>query len=127
MKRASIETILGWLDAIRRRDVEAVGAALDEGVVWQGVRDDFVCRGRDEVALGFIGQRDEGFDIDSLELIGAPEHVVLHARVPSLHDIDGVEARGEIYNVFTLSAGTIVRIDDYLERSDALSAANLTP
>ena len=127
MKRSNIEVILGWLDALRRRDVEAVRAALDDEVVWQGVRAHFVCRGVDEVVDGFIGQRDEGDEIDSLELIGAPEHVVLHARIPSLRDIDGVPAHGEIYNVFTLSADKIVRIEDYLERNDALAAANLAP
>jgi hypothetical protein len=126
MKRHNIEVILGWLDALRRRDLKAVGAALDDDIVWQGLREDLVCHGREEVVQGFIRQRDEDYEIDSLELIGAPEHVVLGVRVPDLRDVAGVEVQGEFYNLFALSAGRVVRIDDYRHRDDALAAAGLT-
>ncbi len=35
-----------WLDALRRHDLEAVERSMDPHIVWQGVREDFVCRDR---------------------------------------------------------------------------------
>lgn len=40
MKRHNIEFLWGWFDALRRRDTESMGAALDPGVAWLGVRPD---------------------------------------------------------------------------------------
>jgi hypothetical protein len=45
MKRKNIETLLAWLDALRRGDREAVSGTLEADIVWQGVRDDLVCYG----------------------------------------------------------------------------------
>jgi hypothetical protein len=36
MKRQNIETVLGFLDAIRRGDREAAGGFLDPAIVWRG-------------------------------------------------------------------------------------------
>ena len=40
--------------------------------------------------------------------------------------IEDVALPDGIYNVFTLDAGTITRIDDYTDRHDALAAAGLS-
>lgn len=125
MKRANIELILEWLDALRRRDADGVGGVFADDIVWQGLHDDTVCRGRDSVVEGFMNARDQERDVDSLELIAAPDHVVLGIRSRDLDEVAGVAVGGEFYNVFTLSAGTIVRIDDYVDRDGALAAANL--
>ncbi len=125
MKRRNIELILGWLDALRRRDLKAVVAALDPDIVWQGLREDLICRGQNEVAETYVRQRDEDREIDSLELIGGRRHVVLGVRIPDPSDIAGIQVRGEIYNVFAVSCDKIIRIEDYLHRSEALAAAGL--
>jgi hypothetical protein len=126
MKRHNIELIIGWLDALRRRDLEAVTATLDHDIPWEGLREDLICRGREEVVETFVGQRDEDYEIDSLELIGGHRHVVLGARIPDLRDIAGIEVEGEIYNVFAISGDKVTRIKDYLKRHEALDAAGVT-
>jgi hypothetical protein len=125
MKRHNLEVILAWLDALRRRDREALTLILDRAIVWQGLRDDLSCHGADEVIATFIAARDEGYDIDALELIPANAHVVLGVRRAELQDIDGFELHGEIYNVFAIGDDTITRIEDYADRDAALAAAGL--
>lgn len=125
MKRHNLEVIIAWLDGLRRRDLQALRAALDPAIVWQGVREDLFCHGPDDVVAGFLAARDEGYDIDALELIPAPAHVVLGVRRAELREIDGTPLHGEIYNVFAVTDGTITRIDDYADRDAALAAAEL--
>ena len=124
MKRHNIEFLWGWFDALRRRDMESMAAALAPDVIWQGVRPDLVCHGPDEVIAAFVTAYEANQEIDSLEVIGGEDRIVLGARGPDLA-IDQVETRGEIYNVFTIEAGKIRQIEDYLERRTALAAAGI--
>jgi hypothetical protein len=78
-----------------------MAAALDPGVVWEGVRRDLVCYGPGEVIAAFTPAYDANQEIDSLELLGGDRHVVLGARARELA-IDDVDAGGEIYAVFTI-------------------------
>jgi hypothetical protein len=123
MKRDNIEFMVGWLDALRRDDREALLATLDPGIVWQGLKEELVCNGPDEVISVFTMQRDAARELDALELIGAEAHAILHARGAGVVEVgldDG------IYNVFALKEGSITRIDDYAERRRALAAAGLS-
>ena len=89
------------------------------------MREDLSCHGPDDVVAGFVSARDEGYDIDALELIPAPAHVVLGVRRAELREIDGTPLHGEIYNVFAVADGRITRIEDYADRDAALAAAGL--
>lgn len=122
MKRDNIEFMVGWLDALRRDDREALLGTLDPDVVWQGLREEWVCHGPGEVVDTFAGQRDEAREVDALELIGAERHAILHARGAGVLEI---ELPDGIYNVFAIEDGRIKRIDDYVERDRALRAARL--
>jgi hypothetical protein len=122
MKRDNIEFMVGWLDALRRDDRETLLATLDGDVVWQGLEDEWVCHGAQEVVDTFTGQRDEARDVDALELIGAERHAILHSRGAGVLEI---ELPDGIYNVFAIDDGRITRIDDYAGRRDALAAAGL--
>ena len=126
MKRTTIEFMIGWLDALRRDDVEALKATLAPDVVWQGLRDEWVCHGADAVIDTFAGEREAKQEIGALELLGADHHVILHASGGDIVAIEDVPLPDGIYNVFTLDAGTITRIDDYADRRDALAAAGLS-
>jgi limonene-1,2-epoxide hydrolase len=123
MKRDNIEFMVGWLDALRRDDREALLATLDPGIVWQGLKEEWVCTGPDEVISVFTIQRDAARELDALELIGADGHAILHARGAGLLEI---ELDDGIYNVFAIEEGSITRIDDYAERRRALAAAGLS-
>ena len=119
MKRHNIEFLWGWFDALRRGDTESMAAALAPDIVWQGVRPDLVCHGPEQVVAAFVTAYDTTQDIDSLELVGYDEHVVLGVRSRDL-EIGDVETAGEIYNVFTIKGDRITRIEDYLDRDEAM-------
>ena len=122
MKRDNIAFIVGWLDALRRDDRSALRAALDPGVVWQGLKDECICNGPDEVVDVFAAQRDEAREVDSLELLGADRDAILHARGG---EALASELEDGIYNLFAIEDGRIARIDDYADREPALRAAGL--
>lgn len=98
MKRQNIEVVLGFLDAIRRRDGQAAAAFLDPDIVWQGVIPDLVCRHLGEVLGVFLGRRDEPIEVDRLELIGAQRGAVFAFHRPEVWEVAGVEIRGAIYH-----------------------------
>jgi hypothetical protein len=58
MKRNIVECMVRWLEALRRDDREALLATLDPSVVCQGLQDEWICSGRDEVVGVFTTQRD---------------------------------------------------------------------
>lgn len=74
----------------------------------------------------FLGEREARQEIGDLELIGADDHEILHASGGDIIAIEDVALPDGIYNVYTLDAGTITRIDDYVIRHDALIAAALS-
>jgi hypothetical protein len=125
VKRHNIELLIAWLDALRRRDLPALTERLDPQTTWQGVLPDLVCHGRDEVVETFVAQRDQHYDVDALELIGAAEHAILHARPAEPQEIGGITAQDGMYNVFRIERSTVTRIEDYVDRDGALRAAGL--
>jgi hypothetical protein len=74
----------------------------------------------------FTGERDAKQEIGALELIGADDHVILHACGGDIVAIEDIPLPDGIYNVFTLGDGAITRIDDYADRHEALAAAGLS-
>ena len=122
MKRDNIEFLIGWLEALRRDDREHLAATLSPAIVWQGIKDEWVCHGPAEVVDVFTRQRAAAREVDALELIGAEHHAILHARGGGVLEL---ELSDGIYNVFAIESGTITRIDDFAERADAYAAAEL--
>ena len=122
MKRDNIEFLIGWLDALRRDDRAHLAATLSPAIVWQGIKEKWVCHGPAEVLEVFTRQRDAAREVDALELIGAEHHAILHARGGGVLEL---ELPDGIYNVFAIDVGAITRIDDFAERADAYTAAGL--
>jgi ketosteroid isomerase-like protein len=125
MKRRNIEVVLGFLDAIRRRDREAAAGFLHREIVWRGVVPDLACRTPDEVLDIFLGRRDDQLEIDALELIGAERGAVFVFHRPEIWEVAGVEIRGSMYHAVEVADGRITRINDYAERTEALAVAGL--
>ncbi len=122
MKRTNIELTLGFLDAIRRRDRDAAGGWLHREVVWQGIVPDLVCRTPDDVLDIFLGRREEETEVDRLELVGAERGAVFAFHRPETWEVAGVEVRGAIYHTVAIENGRITRIEDHLDRAEALQA-----
>jgi ketosteroid isomerase-like protein len=120
----NLETVMiDFLGALRRGDFEAAGGLLEADITWQGLREDWVCRGREEVIDTFRWGLEHRRAIDALEFTRGGEQVVLGARGPNLGPEE--EPLGQIFNVFTLRDGRIVHIEDFRGRREALTAAGV--
>jgi len=120
----NIKTILaGWLDALRRNDLEALERRMAPDVFWQGIREDFVCEDREEALALLREQQREEHGVEALELVGTEEKVMLGVRSTQLQEVGDVPLGGQIFQVFTLREGIIVRVDEYERRGEALAAA----
>ena len=119
----NLETVMIDFFGARRGDFEAAAGLLDPDVSWQGLREEWVCHGREEVVETFRWGREQRREIDALEFNRGGEQVVLGARGPNIGPAE--EPLDQIFNVFTLRDGRIVRIDDYRGRSEALTTAGV--
>jgi hypothetical protein len=125
MKRDNIEFLIGWLDALRRDDREALRAGLDPNAIWQALRDEWGCQNADEIVDEFAAGRDRYQEIGALELIGAERHAILHAYGGDVQAVEDIPLPDGIYNLFAIEGGRISRIDDFADRRSALAAARL--
>jgi ketosteroid isomerase-like protein len=140
MQANPIEAVVGWLDAMRRADLDDAARWFHPDVTWKGVPDDEVCRNRDEV-LDMLRSNltpcpedpqtyelDEGLrGAEAVELISAPAGaVVLGAKVPGLSEVGGMDLGGQLFSVFRVRDGRIAAVADYALRDEALAAAGAT-
>jgi hypothetical protein len=120
----NIKIILAdWLDGLRRQDLDAIEQRMAPEVFWQGIREDFVCVDRDEAMSLLREQQRDDYGVEALELVATEEKVVLGVRSNQLQEVGGVPLGGQIFQVFTLREGIIVRVDEYERRGEALAAA----
>jgi len=115
--------LAGWLDGLRRHDLDAVKRRMAPDVFWQGIREDFVCEDREEAMELLREQQREEHGVEALELVGTEEKVMLGVRSTQLQEVGGVPLGGQIFQVFTVRDGIIVRVDEYERRGEALAAA----
>jgi ketosteroid isomerase-like protein len=124
MSDASMEVVFDYFHARRRRDLDAITAGLDPAVVHQGVMPELVCTGREAVVdrmRASLGNGDSG--IERLELHAAGDSVVVGIAGPRFREIPFLD--GEIFMVFTVRDGRILRIDDYRSREEAFQAVEV--
>src|SRR5207247_8157329 len=122
----NLETVMiDFFGALRRGDLGAAAGLLDPDVSWQGLREEWLCHGREEVVETFRWGLEQRREIDALEFTRGGQQVVLGARGSSITEVGGESIGGQIFNVFTLRDGRIVRIDDYRRRGEALTAAGV--
>ena len=115
--------IFDFFGALRSGRYEIAAEMLEPDVRWQGLHEDWVCLGRDEVLETFRAGIEERRDVDALEFVRAGDQVVFGARGPSITEVGGEPLEGQIFNVYTLRDGRIAEIHDYRLRSEALAAA----
>lgn len=73
----------------------------------------------------FLERREDQIEIDRLELIGAERGAVFAFHRPEGWEVAGVEIRGAIYHTVDIDDGTIMRMADFADRTEALAAAGL--
>jgi limonene-1,2-epoxide hydrolase len=117
-----LDTVVGWLDAMRRGDLDDVERWLDPNITWRSVGDTAVCRNREQVIDMLRGSLEGRLGAEAVELIPAEGAVVLGAKVPGLGEIDGTDVRGQLFNVFRVGCGRIIAVEDYARRGEALAA-----
>ena len=123
LRNDNLELVLvGWVDAQRRNDVETIARHLHPDVVWQGLRPDLVCRNRDHVLDNVRAGNGRRPDVAGIELLAEGDQVLFGVQSPDLVDIAGEELHGQVYEVFTIADGLIVRMDEYRTRDEALMA-----
>lgn len=122
MSDAALEIVFDHFYARRRRDIDAVTAGLDPDVVHQGVVSSLVCNGRDAV-VERIGSSFDGDDrgVERLEFLAAGDRVIVSIAGPRFREVPFLQ--GELFMLFTMRDGRIVRIDDFATRGDAMLAA----
>jgi hypothetical protein len=113
-----------WLEALRRHDFDAIEQRMARDVFWQGIREDLVCQDREEAMEMLREQEREEHGVEALELVATEEKVMLGVRSTQLREVGGVPLGGQIFQVFTLRDGIIVRVDEYERRGEALAAAD---
>jgi ketosteroid isomerase-like protein len=121
--RDNLEIVFaGWVDALRRNDLETIERHLDPEVVWRGVRPDLICSDRDAV-LDNVRQN-QGWlpDVASIELHADGDQVLFSVHSPDLVEIAGEPLDEQIHEVFTVAGGLITRMDEYRSREEAIEA-----
>lgn len=121
-----------WLDALRRRDLDALAARLAPEVTHRGVRSDLICPDRDAVLESARNRSRNLPDVEAIELVAAGDKVVLSVRASSVGmplqaDADHDARTGTAAIVFTLRDGLITAMQDYPTRAAALTAAGASP
>jgi limonene-1,2-epoxide hydrolase len=123
----NINIVLGGLaDAMRSRDPERIAEFLGPDLVWEGLEPGLRCDGRQE-AMSVIRNRFAAAPliVQAVEAIEVGQNVIVGLRGPGFNGTPGdLETVGQIFNVFTLSDGKVVRWRDFLTRREALAAAN---
>lgn len=121
MSDAAMTAVFDHFHARRRQDLGAIAAGLDPDVVHQGVRRELVCNGRPAVLERIGASLDSGeTGVERIELQAAGETVIVGIAGPRFREIPFLD--GEIFMVFTLRDGLILRIDDYRTREEAFRA-----
>jgi hypothetical protein len=114
-----VRFVLAWREG-RSSDIEGL---LDDEVIWQGLRGDYICRNRKEameIVRPSLGRMGLG---DHLEILMHGQQVVLGLGAPDFRKLGDVPIDGQIFQVFNFRDGTVVRIQEYKTREEALVAA----
>jgi uncharacterized cupin superfamily protein len=105
----SLDVLIAWLDAVRRRDAGALRGMLAPDATWQGVRPEWRCATPDEVVAMWLERAAALDDVESVEL---RKEGVLRLRAPSLGALDP-RLRSGVDIGFELAAdGRIARMQD---------------
>ena len=104
-------------------DLDPTEQLMAPEVFWQGIREDFVCVGREEVMKLLRQQQREEYGVEALERVATEEEGGAGGAQHPVAGGGGVPLGSGTLQVFTLRDGVIVRVDEYELRAEALAAA----
>jgi ketosteroid isomerase-like protein len=119
-------------DAFSRGDINGVLAFLDPDVEVLDspeLPDHRVWRGHEGVLGNFrnIQSVVEGYEVAPEEFIDAGDKLVVTVRVSGRGAGSGIRIEDRLLHVWTIRNGKAVRLENYRDRTQALTAAGLTP
>lgn len=128
MTLQAMEVVFALIDARRRHDIDAVTELLDPNVVHQGVTEELVCHGRDEVLHNVRRSFQRGDDgVDHLELVTAGDSVIMGVSGSRFGDAPWAELGNQLFVVHTVRDGRVVEMRDFVSRAQAFHAAGVDP
>jgi ketosteroid isomerase-like protein len=131
MSQENVETARRFYIAWNNGDREPALAFFADDVVWTPAREDpdpEPHRGPEGVRQ-FWGQWEELFDnirIDAEELIEVGDRVVSRLHVTGSGKGSGVNVDQRVYQVVEFRGASIVQVDEFYDRTEALEAAGLS-
>lgn len=118
----NLSMIVGaWTGMLSSGNTESLAAILDEGVIWQGVLPDQVCRNRDEVLDILVRNRRRPPRLTRIEAAEFGDRVVVSVDGPDFQAIGDRPAAGPRSLVFTFRNGRIVRMESTATRDAAFN------
>jgi ketosteroid isomerase-like protein len=131
MSQQNVEIVRRWVELWNKGDWATFGAIHHPDVVvvppdsWP---DGEVSRGRDAWTRQVIRIKDswEADRIEPDQLHEAGSQVIMNNRWATKGKDTGIEFEARFWVVYTLTAGSITRIEFFLDRSRALEAAGLS-
>ena len=127
MSEANVEIIKRGFDAYLRGDVASATAIYADDIVFNPAEEAPI-HGR-EAVLSYLRRWEDPWDeyeLQAEEFIGAGDCVVVTIHVRARGAASGIEVDARSHQVYTLRDGKLVRMDEFLDRDEALDAAGLS-
>ena len=126
MSQENLEIVKRNFADYARGDIDAATAGYDADVVFNPVEESPI-HGL-EAVRAYIRRWEEPWDdyeVEAEEFLDAGDRVVMTLHVKGRGAGSGVEVEARSHQVITLRDGRVIRMDEYLDRADALAAAGL--
>jgi ketosteroid isomerase-like protein len=132
MSEENVELVRGMNEAFDRGDFEGALARIHPDVEWHGTKggldDGRIARGHREVIAGFV-EAFEAWERQSLETtdyFDAGDRVLVFFHEVAKGRESGAVVETDTGVIFTVKDGSVVRVDPYMDREEALEAAGLS-
>ena len=126
MSQENVEIVREVWDAYSRGDYDRIAGFHDPHIVVVTLEEGDLY-GNDAVLANYESWNEawEGAETTPEEVIGHGDRVFVAARFHARGRASGVEVETRLYDVYTVRDGTVLRIDEYATREEALEAAGL--